>query len=137
MPTRIPPCPYIVYHQGVRYFGAGGAMGFDTMAALAVLRMKIFYPQIRLILVLPCKTQTKGWDKVNKKLYNQIRRDADKVVYISRQYVPGCMQMRNRHLVDSSSVCICCLTIPESGTAYTVKYAEQQGLRVINLVPPP
>jgi len=52
-------------HQGVRYFGAGGAMGFDTMAAFAVLRLRILHPHIRLILVLPCKTQARGWDRVN------------------------------------------------------------------------
>lgn len=46
--------------QGVIYFGVGGALGFDTMAAQAVLALKESYPQIKLILVLPCKTQTHG-----------------------------------------------------------------------------
>ena len=35
--------------QGVRYFGAGGALGFDTLAAEAVLDLKAVYPFIRLI----------------------------------------------------------------------------------------
>ena len=120
-------------HQGVRYFGAGGALGFDTLAALAVLRLKPAYPHIRLILVLPCKDQTKGWDRADKKIYNQILRQADKVVYVSEQYTPGCMKTRNRHLVEYSSVCLCYLTNPKSGTAYTANYAKQNGLRVINL----
>lgn len=30
--------------QGVRYFGAGGALGFDTLAAEAVLDLKAVYP---------------------------------------------------------------------------------------------
>lgn len=46
---------------GYRYFGAGGALGFDTLAAQAVLQLRTEYPQIRLILVLPCKEQTRGW----------------------------------------------------------------------------
>ena len=79
-------------HQGIRYFGAGGALGFDTMAAFAVVRMKMKYPHIRLILVLPCKNQTRGWEKVNKKIYNIILREADKVVYLSKRYSYGCMQ---------------------------------------------
>ena len=123
-------------HQGVRYFGAGGAMGFDTMAAFAVLRLRMIYPHIRLILVLPCKTQARGWDRANKKIYNQIRRQADKVVYVSKQYTPGCMQERNRRLADHSAVCICYLINQRSGTAYTANYARQQGLRVINLAQP-
>ena len=123
--------------QGVRYFGTGGAVGFDTMAAFAVLRLRMRCPHIQLILVLPCQTQARGWDKVNKKIYNQIRRQADKVVYVSKQYTPGCMQERNRHLVNHSAACICYLTNPKSGAAYTVNYAKQSGLRIINLAQPP
>jgi len=80
-----------------------------------------------------CANITKGWDSTDKKIYNQILRQADKVVYISKQYTTGCMQARNRHLVDSSGVCLCCRTNPKSGTAYTVKYAQRKGLQVINL----
>ena len=120
-------------HQGVRYFGAGGALGFDTLAALAVLRLRLLYPHIRLILVLPCKDQTKGWDRADKKIYNQILRQADKVVYVSQKYTSGCFQERNRHLVDHSAICLCYLTNPKSGTGYTANYARQNGLRVINL----
>ena len=47
--------------QGYCYFGAGGALGFDTLAAQMVLRLRERYPQIRLILVLPCRNQTRGW----------------------------------------------------------------------------
>ena len=51
--------------QGYRYFGAGGALGFDTLAAQAVLRLRERYPQIRLILVLPCLNQTRGWPRIS------------------------------------------------------------------------
>ena len=44
-------------HQSVRYFGAGGALEFYTMAALTVLKLKEKYLQIKLILVLPCPDQ--------------------------------------------------------------------------------
>ncbi len=33
--------------SGYRYFGAGGALGFDTMAALTVLHFRQRYPWIR------------------------------------------------------------------------------------------
>lgn len=45
--------------RGFQYFGAGGALGFDTLAAEAVLRLKEQYPDIRLILVLLCPDQTR------------------------------------------------------------------------------
>ena len=40
---------------GIVFYGAGGARGFDTLAAQIVLDMKKEYPQLRLILVLPCE----------------------------------------------------------------------------------
>ena len=120
-------------HQGIRYFGAGGALGFDAMAAQAVLSLKEQHPQIKLILVLPCKNQTKDWPEKDIKIYDQILQQADKVVYVSENYDSDCMQKRNRHLVDGSAVCLCYLTETKSGTASTVDYAKQQGLRILNL----
>ena len=119
--------------EGYCYFGAGGALGFDTLAAEAVLKLKESHPQIRLILVLPCKTQSQGWDSKDISVYEDIKARSDKYVYTSVEYNRGCMFKRNRHLVDNSSVCICYLTENKGGTAYTVNYAEQKGLRIINL----
>ena len=44
-------------NQGYCYFGAGGALGFDTLAAQTVLDLRKTHSQIKLILVLPCKSQ--------------------------------------------------------------------------------
>lgn len=112
---------------GVVFYGAGGALGFDTLAAQTVLDMKQEYPHLRLILVLPCKDQTRGWRS------EDIKRRSDKVVYVSREYTPDCMYRRNRHLVDYSGTCICYLTRSTGGTAYTVDYARKKGLRIINI----
>ena len=70
--------------EGFRFFGAGGALGFDTMAAQAVLRLRERFPQIRLILVLPCPEQTKGWRTEDAALYVLIKPRAEKVVYTAR-----------------------------------------------------
>lgn len=119
--------------KGYRFFGTGGALGFDTIAAQSVLELKEKYPNIKLILVLPCPNQTRGWKGTDITEYERIRSKADKVVYTSDQYFRGCMQKRNRHLVDNSSLCICYLTEQSGGTAYTVKYAVQNGLIVVNI----
>ena len=119
--------------QGYCYFGAGGALGFDTLAAQAVLRLRERYPQIRLILVLPCLNQTRGWPQADIDTYEEIKRCADKVTYTSEHYFQGCMQKRNRHLVDNSSVCICFLAEKTGGTFYTVNYAAYCGLTIINI----
>ena len=119
--------------QGYRYFGAGGALGFDTLAAQTVLSMKAKYPHIKLILVLPCLSQAKNWPDADQTVYEDIKSKADKVVYTSQEYTKGCMFKRNRHLVDCSSVCISYLTKDTGGTAYTVKYATQNKVHVINI----
>lgn len=119
--------------EGYLYFGAGGALGFDTMAAQTVLALREQYPDIKLILVLPCLSQTRGWSANDIETYEDIKSKADKVVYTSQEYTSGCMHKRNRHLVDNSSVCICYLTEETGGTAYTVNYALSKGVRVINV----
>lgn len=75
-----------LYQRGVRYFGAGGALGFDTLAAQAVLNLREECPGIRLILVLPCPSQTKGWKPEDTAEYERIKSQADKVVYTSQEY---------------------------------------------------
>lgn len=123
----------IAVEEGYLYFGTGGALGFDTLAALTVLELKEKYPSIRLILVLPCINQTRGWNKKDVEVYEYIKSKCDKYVYTSKEYTNGCMLKRNRHLVDNSSLCICYLTRNTGGTAYTVRYAKQKGLNIINL----
>jgi len=119
--------------KGYLYFGAGGALGFDTIAAFAVLKLKERYPDVRLILVLPCLLQTRGWLSEDVEIYEDIKSKADKVVYTSQEYTRGCMHKRNRHLVDNSSACIAYLTESKGGTAYTVDYAMKNGLTVFNI----
>ena len=119
--------------NGYTFFYAGGAIGFDTMAAQAVLELKAQYPHIKLILVLPCVNQTDGWEQSDIDEYERIRVLADEVIYTSEDYKKGCMHIRNRYLVDHSSLCICYLTENKGGTAYTVKYAESKGVSVVNI----
>ena len=49
--------------QGVIYYGAGGARGFDTLAAEVVIELRKKYSQIKLILVLPCEGQESMWSE--------------------------------------------------------------------------
>ena len=120
-------------HRGYRHFCAGGTLGLDTLAAQAVLSLKHQYPQIRLILVLPCLSQAKNWSEHDQAVYEYMKTHADEVIYTAQIHSKGCMHRRNRHLVDHSSICICYLTKTTGGTAYTVNYAKTQGLEVIHI----
>ena len=120
-------------HDGITYFYAGGALGFDTLAAQAVIRAKEKYPHIKLILLLPCKSQARFWESEDIAKYEKIKENADEVRYVSAEYTKACMFERNRALVDSSSICVCYLNTASGGTAYTVRYAMSKGLRIINM----
>ncbi len=122
-----------LYTRGFRHFYAGGAMGFDTLAAKAVLRLKQNYCDVSLCLILPCKNQADRWSAPIKAEYEHILSMADSIDYVCEHYVTGCMQLRNKRLVEASSVCVCFLK-KGGGTAYTVNYAREQALEIINLL---
>lgn len=119
--------------RGAVTFRAGGAMGFDTVAALKVLDMKARYPHVRLELILPCRNQTERWDDVSVRTYQYILSKADSNRFLFDSYFDGCMLERDRRLVDGSDICVAYCTRSRGGTAYTFTHALRSGLEVINL----
>ncbi len=124
----------ILYAEGISDFLCGGALGFDILAAEAVLKFKESLPNIKLIMTLPCINQAEKWNEISRKKYESILAKADEIIYVSENYHPDCMQKRNRFMVDNSSCCMFYLTNDRSGTAYTIKYALEKNLRLINLL---
>lgn len=125
--------------KGYRYFGAGGARGFDALASEAVLQLKRRYPDIHLILVLPFPEQYQkegNWTQSEIDQYHSLQKRASKVVVLAPAYCSGIYYRRNRHLADHSSACIVYLSRPNSGTGYTVQYATSAGLSIVNLAAP-
>ncbi len=122
-----------LYALGVKTFLAGGAIGFDTLAAKAVIECRETHNDIRLIIVIPCRDQARGWKQADIDTYERIKKLANDVIYLSEHYYRGCMHSRNRYLIENSKTCICYLTQESGGTAYTVKYAKDKGLTVFNL----
>jgi len=119
--------------EGYDTFRAGGALGFDMLAAAEVLSLKKEYPHIKLHIFVPCVTQNKYYNKEQNRQYLEQINSADKIFCISQEYYSGCMHRRNRALVDGADICIAYLCKTVGGTAYTVGYAEKNGCRVIRL----
>lgn len=95
--------------NGAEDFYAGGAIGFDTLAAEAVLRLRKKYPNIRLHLVLPCSRdeQTKYWTAAQKEEYDRILSLADTVEYTADVYSDSCMKKRNARLTKLADCFVC------------------------------
>ncbi len=119
--------------EGAVHFRAGGAIGFDTLAALCVLEQKRQYPHIKLDLILPCRDQDAAWSEQDRHAYRFVLSQADSVIFVRERYGEGCMLERDRRLVQGSDVCIAFLTKSKGGTAYTAAYALKSGLEFINL----
>ncbi|MFV0498381.1 MAG: SLOG family protein [Candidatus Fimivivens sp.] len=121
--------------QGYFVFVAGGAMGFDTLAAEVVLKLKDEFPHLRLIIVAPCADQSDSWAAADQCRYERLRQAAHDFICLSATYTPNCMRKRNRCLVEMSSACLSYCLRPRSGSAQTVALADAQGLEIVDIVP--
>ena len=119
--------------DGYTDFYNGGARGFDILAAEEVLKLRSEYPHLRLHIIVPYGGQTRGWREEDIVRYERITALADEVRCLSPVYYDGCMQVRNRYMVDNSVLCIAYLTRAYGGSAGTVRYARGQGKSVINI----
>lgn len=124
----------LVVDCGVRYFGVGGALGYDTLAAEILFRLrKQEFPNIKIILVYPFNGFTCQWTPCQRVEYQQRLLRYDKVVCVEKNPGREAYLARDRHLVDSSAYCIAYCTKSVGGTAYTVRYAKSRGLVIRNI----
>ena len=128
----------LVTEKKVTDFHTGGAVGWDALAALTVLKLRESYPEVKLHLVLPCpfEEQSAKWNEAQKAEYQHILGLADNVEQVSDRYYNGCMKVRNARLVEfATDYCICYWNPKDfrSGTGQTVRMAQRKGIEVINL----
>ena len=123
------------YSEGCRTFMTGGALGFDTLAASAVLRLREQCSDVRLVLCLPCRDQDADWSISQRRKYREIMNLSDAVIYVSDDYTPSCMRERNLRLAQECDILISYVGYSASGSAQTVRMAERLGKQVYNLYP--
>jgi len=111
-------------HKINRYI-TGMPKGFDVLAAEMVLSIRD--SGIRCCgIELECAVPFRGHK-------NKLRGCADKITCLSESYHSGVYHVRNRYMIDNSSVLICYWDGTETGgTAWTVNYAGEQCLVVYN-----
>jgi uncharacterized phage-like protein YoqJ len=112
--------------QGTENFYNGMAMGFDLLAAECVLSLRKKYPQVKLIACVPCYGQEKYFSDADKKRYVKILKKADEKVVLADHYYQGCMQNRDKYMVERADVMIAYCNKATGGAAYTVKIFEKR-----------
>ena len=125
----------LILNHGLSNCFAGGAIGFDTVAAQAVLSLKDKYSDLKLNLILPCQGQEKSWNSHQKQEYEIIKEQSDSVRVLAPFFYNGCMQARNRELLRNADLCIAYLRKGTSGggSMNTVLQAAKLGVPVINI----
>ena len=112
--------------NGVDTFYNGMAIGFDLCAAECLLSLKKKYPQVKLIACIPCYGQDRYFSDADKKRYVKILKKADESVILSDHYYQGCMQQRDKYMVERSDCMIAYCNKSTGGAAYTVKIFEKR-----------
>ena len=118
--------------EGVTRFYAGGAPGFDLLAAEAVLRLKQDVPGLSLHLALP-HPMASGAGETGRRMA-RILAAADGITTVCD--TPGqvwAYHARNRYMVDRADRVIAYLATDHGGTFRTVEYAKKRGIPVENL----
>ena len=130
--------------RGVVRYIVGGALGFDTAAAVTLINLRdsgepcLFGKdgkpvRIHITAAIPCLDQSAKWRLSDRVLYDSIMRSVDEKVVLHEKYVSGCMHERNRYMVDNSAYCIAFVRKKTGGSYYTMNYAEKSGLETVNI----
>ena len=126
----------LYYEHGIIHFFSGMAQGVDIWYAQQVLRLRRYKPEVTLHCVLPCYGQEAGWPLRERSLYHKILEQADEAFYLNGSYFPGCMQERNRYLVDRAQTLLAVYDgAPGGGTEYTLRYARDRKRRIVLVRP--
>lgn len=120
-----------------RFFLTGGALGCDLLAAEAAVALKKKYFRKHIVheLCIPCYDHDAKWEEKDKRRLEEIKKSSI-VTYVSdSDYFNGCMQKRNRYMVDTSSVLVAVYDGIKGGTKNTVEYAQKQNKKLIVIRP--
>lgn len=121
--------------EGANVFLSGMALGSDTFCAEIVLELKKEHPNIKLTAAIPCANQAEHWSEKQQAHYRELLEKCDERVVLSEHYYNGCMQKRNRYLVDNCDVLLAIYDGKPGGTKNTVKYAAAKSRKLI-IIPP-
>ena len=130
---RITDAVELAYEQGFRHFLCGMAMGCDLYFCEAALALRERHPDVTVEAAIPCPTQADAWPPAQRERYDRLVAACDFETMVSGQYTSACMLRRDRYMVDHASLLIAAFDGTSGGTRYTVEYALNQGLAIVDL----
>lgn len=116
--------------EGYTYFYCGMAEGFDLIALKALIDLKKHY-SIKIEACVPHRGQENHFSAEMKTLYRSLFSQCDETSVFFEKYTEGCFLICNRYMVDKSDCIYAYCTRNTGGTAYTVRYAESKGKKIV------
>ena len=121
--------------NGYNHFITGMAQGTDMYCAEIVLSLKRDYPHITLECAIPFEGQENRYPKTLRERYQNILSAANERTVLSAEYTKPCFMIRNKYMVDKSSLLIAVYGGGSGGTKNTIEYAKRQNVEVITINP--
>lgn len=123
--------------HGFTHFLTGMALGFDQWALECLLELRAKDYTFTVVAAVPCAGQESKWPKESQDHYKALLKACDKVVYVTKTpYDDGCMELRNRFMVDNSEVVVALYNDSQGGgTANCVKYAKEKKRHIYRIHP--
>lgn len=123
------------YEEGIRHFICGMARGCDFYFAESVLALREKREDVSLEAAIPCPTQADGWPEEDRARWRALVKACDFETLVQDHYTPGCMQRRNRYMVDHSALVIAVYDGAGGGTRQTLEYALRRKVPFVDIQP--
>lgn len=115
-------------------FYNGLAEGFDMYAMEVLLELKKEGFPLYIVGCIPCGNQSAFYSSDNKLLYEEMKNSCDELYYVTEgKYFNGCTHIRNKYMIDNSSILIAYSRKETGGAASTIRYAKKQNLDIIQM----
>ena len=105
---------------------------FDQLVSSTVRRTKRVYRDDNSSLVLMLPYATAEYLN-NQESYEDYYDEVEVSFATSKAHPKAAIQLRNREMVDRANLILCCIDHKSGGAYQTIRYAEKQGKKVINL----
>ena len=109
--------------------------GIGSRLAIAVVDGFHRHGDVSVEAAIPCPTQADGWPRPQQERYRRLVAACDYETLVQSSYSPGCMQRRNRYMVDHASLLLAVHDGQPGGTRRTMEYAMRRGLQIVDIPP--
>lgn len=124
-------------HEGDLLLVSGMALGVDQVAAMLGIWLRDQkHLNVQVEAAVPCIGQDNKWPQQSRDQYQDILSKCNiRTIVYNGTYNYRCMQQRNEYMVNKADVLIAVWDGSSGGTGNCVHYAEQKGVKIIQINP--